>query len=190
MPNETQVTVRGFVGGPPLVFVTPRGNRLARFRLGTTPRVRDATEGWRDGSTDWYTVKVWNDFADNVSRSLDKGTPVIVRGTLTVETWTTDDGQDRSSPTITADSVGVELNTGTASFTRVVRGARIGGEPPAPRTTDAAQLAPTPWDLPGTAGEDAAAPGASGLPDDPADGAFEPQPDDPAEEVLAEVGGS
>ena len=134
MSNETQVTVRGFVGKTPTLLISPRGTKYTRFRLGTTPRVRDAATGeWRDGATDWFTVKVWKDFAENVATSLEKGTPVIVRGNLAVDTWTSD-GQERTTVVIAADSVGIELNTGTAHFTKVVRGARFdesgGARPP------------------------------------------------------------
>lgn len=148
MTNETHLTVRGFVGNKPTIIVTPGGHRMTKFRVATTPRVRDAEGGWRDGRTDWYTVKVWREWADNVARSLEKGTPVIVRGAFTVETWTGEDGRERATPTITADSVGVELNTGVAHFTKVVRSTRP-DEPGEPGTDGAGPrpLGANHWDV-------------------------------------------
>lgn len=125
MSNRTKVTVQGFAGTTPTLTISDRGTRFTRFRLGNTPRIRDAITGeWRDGQTDWFTVKVWNDSAENVASSVVKGNPVIVHGTLVMEPWTRD-GQERVDATINADAVGIDLNKGTAHFARVQRGVRL-----------------------------------------------------------------
>ncbi|MCK6210579.1 single-stranded DNA-binding protein [Georgenia sp. EYE_87] len=121
MSNEIQITVRGWMGSDPVRHVGPTGVTLAMFRVGSTPRLRDrATGEFRDGETQWFTVKAWRDLAENVIASLKKGMPVILRGTLRTETWQGENGE-RSANVISVDSIGADLGTGTAQFVRTVR---------------------------------------------------------------------
>ncbi|MDD9206485.1 single-stranded DNA-binding protein [Georgenia sp. 10Sc9-8] len=124
MSNEIQVCVRGWVGTAPTLHLGPNGGRLARFRLGVTARQFDRGSGeFRDAQTEWFSVKAWKDLAENACDSLAKGTPVLVRGVLTTDSWVAE-GVERSTSVITADSIGVELANGTARFTRTVRGSQ------------------------------------------------------------------
>jgi single-strand DNA-binding protein len=121
MSNEIQITVRGWMGSDPVRHVGPTGVTLAMFRVGSTPRLRDrATGEFRDGETQWFTVKAWRELAENVVISLKKGMPVILRGTLRTETWQGENGE-RSANVISVDSIGADLGTGTAHFVRTVR---------------------------------------------------------------------
>jgi single-strand DNA-binding protein len=122
MSNEIQITVRGWMGSDPVRHVGPTGVTLAMFRVGSTPRLRDrATGEFRDGETQWFTVKAWRELAENVVHTLKKGMPVILRGTLRTETWQSENGE-RSANVISVDSIGPDLGTGTANFVRTVRG--------------------------------------------------------------------
>jgi len=121
MSNEIQITVRGWMGSDPVRHVGPTGVTLAMFRVGSTPRLRDrATGEFRDGETQWFTVKAWRELAENVILSLKKGMPVILRGTLRTETWQGENGE-RSANVISVDSIGADLGTGTVHFVRTVR---------------------------------------------------------------------
>lgn len=121
MSNEIQITVRGWMGSDPVRHVGPSGVTLAMFRVGSTPRLRDrATGEFRDGETQWFTVKAWRELAENVAHCLRKGMPVVLRGTLRTETWQGENGE-RSANVISVDSIGPDLGTGTAAFVRTVR---------------------------------------------------------------------
>ncbi|WP_052436918.1 single-stranded DNA-binding protein [Georgenia sp. SUBG003] len=122
MSNEIQIAVRGWMGSDPVRHVGPSGVTLAMFRVGSTPRVRDrATGEFRDGETQWFTVKAWRDLAENVIGSLKKGMPVILRGTLRTETWQGENGE-RSANVISVDAIGADLANGTSAYTKTVRG--------------------------------------------------------------------
>lgn len=121
MSNEIQIAVRGWMGSDPVRHVGPTGVTLAMFRVGSTPRVRDRTTGeFRDGETQWFTVKAWRDLAENVIGSLKKGMPVILRGTLRTETWQGENGE-RSANVISVDAIGADLANGTCVYTKTVR---------------------------------------------------------------------
>ena len=81
MSNETEITVKGWVGQHPRMSVTRSGETMATLRVGSTPRRRDGASGeWGDAQTSWFSVLVFGERADNVARSLRKGDPVLVRG--------------------------------------------------------------------------------------------------------------
>ncbi|PFG38584.1 single-strand DNA-binding protein [Georgenia soli] len=121
MSNEIQIAVRGWMGSDPVRHVGPSGVTLAMFRVGSTPRLRDRTTGeFRDGETQWFTVKAWRDLAENVIASLKKGMPVILRGTLRTETWQGENGE-RSANVISVDAIGADLANGTSVYTKTVR---------------------------------------------------------------------
>lgn len=144
MANDTIVTLRGWVGADPTVFkntISPEGDLTARtttiLRLGVTPSYFNRTKGgYEDGTTAWYSIRTYGPLADNVGASIRKGTPIIVRGRLIQRNYTDKDGNDRTEQVVLADAVGVDLNTGTASFVKVssspvhaVEGERLGSGP-------------------------------------------------------------
>jgi len=55
--HEPYLTVVGHVAGPPRLRTTPTGVSVADFRIASTPRRHDRTEGtWSDGETIWFGV--------------------------------------------------------------------------------------------------------------------------------------
>lgn len=120
MSDHNVITVRGRVGTDPVKVLTTSGRTLARFRLGSTRSYRDADGTWHDEPTEWFTVKVWGQPADNVCRSLTKGVPVVVQGRLAAEEWRGEDATFHSN-IITASIVGIDLKYGEARYTKVVR---------------------------------------------------------------------
>src|SRR4051794_13091878 len=70
-----------------------------------------------DAGTFWVDVECWDALSGNVSSSVSKGDPVIVRGVLTTHSWESDNGR-RSTPRVRAFAVGPNLARGTADFKR------------------------------------------------------------------------
>ncbi len=61
--------------------VTTRGDALARFRVASTVKRYDRASGqWLDGDTTYWNVTAWRRAAENASKSLAKGHPVLVHG--------------------------------------------------------------------------------------------------------------
>jgi single-strand DNA-binding protein len=125
---QSTLTVTGFVGSS--VRYSPGENGsvpYASFRLGSTQRVYDrAAQAWRDGPTQWYTVKVWRNVARNVAESFHKGQPVVVTGRLSTDEWAGPDGP-RTSLVIEASALGHDLVFGAARFAKVVSSSGAAG---------------------------------------------------------------
>ncbi|WP_448071524.1 single-stranded DNA-binding protein [Georgenia yuyongxinii] len=121
MADRNEITVQGRLGADPVRRVGANRSSWVTFRVGTTPRGRDRTTGeFKDGRTEWFTVKTWGDLAENVADSLHKGNPVVVRGKVYVDSWTGENGE-RWDHVIHADAVAVEIKGGTVRYTKTIR---------------------------------------------------------------------
>ena len=117
------VTVRGFVATSPTQTKLSSGASVTNFRLASTPRWYDSQQQcWREGSTNWLTINAFRGLAQNTSRSVFVGQPLIVAGRLNIKTWERPDGTKGTSAEIDAQSIGHDLTFGTASFTRTIQG--------------------------------------------------------------------
>lgn len=133
MSNEIEVTVRGWIGQRPKLLETKGPSPMMSMRVGTTPRRRDKSGAWVDGETTWLSVIAFGELAENVTRSLRKGDPVVVRGRLAMKK-SERDGREFVTPEVLADAIGPELTFGTALYAPVVRRARdVEDEPFGPR---------------------------------------------------------
>ena len=84
-----------------------------------TPRVRTKGE-WGDGNTTWIEVSCFRALAEHVASSIRKGDPVVVIGRLRTNAWEKD-GQSHERLVLEAETIGHDLNRGTAAFRRKVR---------------------------------------------------------------------
>jgi single-strand DNA-binding protein len=123
--NETYLQVHGRVGTDVTYKESQTGIPMASFRLGTTPRKYNRTEQrWEDKATAWFTVECWRGLAQNVQASVQKGQAVFVTGRLKTREWVDESGEKHSRSTyIDAQSVGHDLNWGTATFRKNERSA-------------------------------------------------------------------
>ena len=134
MQNDL-ITMTGRVGTEPEHRLTPTGGELASFRLASDVRRRNAEGEWEAASTNWYTVTCWGGLGKNVLASVRKGQRLFVHGRMRINAYTGKDGAPRTTPEITAEVVGHDLNVGTVQ----VSGWSAGGEreqrggPDAPR---------------------------------------------------------
>lgn len=115
--NDTLVTVVGNVVDSPR-RVSLKNGAVTNFRMASTSRRFDPTrQEFVDGGTFWVDIECWNNLSSNVSASVSKGDPVIVRGALRTDSWETENGR-RSTPRIRAFAVGPDLARGTSVFKR------------------------------------------------------------------------
>ncbi|MBR6458657.1 MAG: single-stranded DNA-binding protein [Actinomycetaceae bacterium] len=129
MYNDTRISVRGYVGGQPDIYDNEDGGQTVVFSVGVTARGWNRQENrMKDGETAWYSVRCYGNLANNVAASIEKGSPVMVRGRLVTRAWKDDSGIERSRHVIIADAVGIDLNTGTARFSRVHRDGSSGDQ--------------------------------------------------------------
>lgn len=119
--NEITTTICGNVATVPRHQITRGGQPLTSFRLASTPRRFDPeVQGYVDGDTTWVNVSCWGGLAFNANRSLRKGQPVVVTGTLRTRDWEAD-GKAGRDVDLTAYSVGHDLRRGVSEFERVTR---------------------------------------------------------------------
>ena len=119
--QEPVITVTGNVGGMPRTRVVASGSVVTDFRIANTPRdVDKATGQWSDGQTVWFGVSCWRALAENVAASVKTGDRVVVTGRLRAHTWKTEQGEERSSLEIKAQTVGFDLSRGKAVQERSV----------------------------------------------------------------------
>lgn len=113
-----QITVVGNLAHDPERRRTGGGDTIASFRVGCTPRQRDAKTGeWVDGETSWYRVSAFRSLGENALASLQKGQRVVVTGHLRIRDWEAGDRRGTDAE-ITADAIGHDLKWGTSVFRR------------------------------------------------------------------------
>lgn len=116
---ETAITVTGRVVSDITTRMTAAGDKVTSFRLAAQERRYDKkTEDWIDGDRYYIGVSCWRKLADGVATCLSKGDQVVVNGRFRVREYTTEDGQYRSSPEITARAVGPDLARHTVIVNR------------------------------------------------------------------------
>lgn len=114
--NAPMITVHGWVGADVRHFPARDGSvAYSSFRIGVTPRFLDRTNGgFRDGVTEWFTVKTWRQTADNVAESLRRGDPVVVTGRFSSGQWADQDGVPHTELVIEAVALGPDLTRSVA----------------------------------------------------------------------------
>ncbi len=121
MFNEALVSLTGYVATEPSYRTVGSGTPVLSMRVGWTRRRRDYTTGeWSDGNTSFVTVTCWRKLAENLSKCLRKGDPVVVRGRLDVRSYVNKDGERRISVDVDAHSLGHDLSRGVANFQRTL----------------------------------------------------------------------
>jgi len=137
MAGETIITVVGNLTADPELRYTQNGKAVANFTIASTPRTfdRQANE-WKDGDALFLRSSVWNEFAEQVSGSLTKGSRVIAQGRLRQRSYQDREGNQRTSIELEVDEIGPSLRYATAAVTRATSG-RTGGQ-----TTDNQSWAP------------------------------------------------
>jgi single-strand DNA-binding protein len=96
-----QATVTGNVGKQPELRDTKSGKPMATFSVASTEK--------KDSPTTWVDVVCFDEQADMVTQTLQKGQRVVVTGRLSLETFDKKDGSKGFSLRMVADEVGVSL---------------------------------------------------------------------------------
>ena len=100
-----KVELIGNLGADPEVKVMPSGGNVVNLRLATTRRWKDRNTGERKDATEWHRVVCFNRTADIVAQYLKKGSQVYIEGRLQTRKWQAQDGTDRYSTEVVANSL-------------------------------------------------------------------------------------
>lgn len=109
------VTVVGSLQGDPELSFTKSGKALAKITVRDTVTVGD------ERTYHYYDVTLWNDLAEHVAASLEKGDRVIVVGKLEQQKWEDQEGKKHSKVALVAWNVGPDLSYADASVVREER---------------------------------------------------------------------
>lgn len=122
MAEPTTVTIVGTLTRDPEMRYTPSGVSLASFSVAVNERVKNKqTNQWEDGDASFFDCTVFNQQAENVAESLQKGSRVILRGRLKQDNWETGTGEKRSKIKVIVDDIGPELRFATAQVQKITR---------------------------------------------------------------------
>jgi single-strand DNA-binding protein len=155
MAGELSITVVGNLANDPELRNTNSGIAFVGLNVASTPRTYNRTTStWEDGETVWVRCTAWREVAENVARSLTKGTRVIVTGRLKpASAYQSNTGEARASIEIEIEEIGPSLRYATAAVTRRAReGAGAIDSNPwnnAPQTTAAPAATGDAWANPG-----------------------------------------
>ena len=118
MANGNSVTLVGNCTRDPELRFTPSGQAVATFGLAVNRRWQNRqTNEWEE-AVSFFDVTCWQQMAENVSESVQKGSRVVVTGRLDQRSWETQDGEKRSKVEVVADEIGPSLRYATATVTK------------------------------------------------------------------------
>jgi len=125
MAIDNTVTIVGNATRDPELRFTASGQAVASFGVAVNRRWQNRqTQEWEE-ATSFFDVTCWQQMAENVAESVQKGTRVVITGRLDQRSWETDNGEKRSKVEIVADEIAPSLRWATAQVTRNER--RDGG---------------------------------------------------------------
>lgn len=119
MPNETPITLIGYMVSDPERRTFSSGSKLASFRVASTPYHIDKSTGQRqEDETLFINCTAWGSLADHIMGSLSKGMRVIVEGFLASRSYQTQQGEKRTLMEIKVNDIGPSLRFATCSVNK------------------------------------------------------------------------
>jgi len=108
----------GRLGADPEVRYMPSGGAVTTIRLATSRRWKDKQSGERREETEWHRVVFYNRLAEIAGEYLKKGSQAYVEGRIRTQKWQGQDGQDRYTTEIIADTMNMldSRSGGTSEF--------------------------------------------------------------------------
>jgi single-strand DNA-binding protein len=99
-----RVTLFGNVGADPELRVTPSGQSVLKIRLATSESYLDKNRV-RQEKTEWHSVVVWGKRAEALGKIVEKGSRILVEGSIAYRSYEDKDGNKRYSTDISAQEV-------------------------------------------------------------------------------------
>ncbi len=100
-----KVIIVGNLGADPEVRYLPSGSPVANIRVATSEGWKDKQTGEVQERTEWHRIVFFNRLAEIVSEYLRKGSKVYIEGSLRTNKWQDQNGNDRYTTEIVANSM-------------------------------------------------------------------------------------
>lgn len=142
-----KVILVGNLGQDPDVRYMPNGGAVANITVATSETWKDKNTGENQEKTEWHRVVMFRRLGEIAGEYLKKGSKVYIEGKLQTRKWQDQNGQDRYTTEIVADTMQMlDSRGGSADFS----GGGGGGQSrPAPQQGGGqpqGQSAPPPMD--------------------------------------------
>ncbi|QLB21357.1 single-stranded DNA-binding protein [Vespertiliibacter pulmonis] len=105
MAGVNKVIIVGRLGNDPEMRTMPNGDAVANISVATSEVWNDKNTGERREVTEWHRIVLFRRNAEVAGQYLRKGSQVYVEGKLKTRKWQDQNGQDRYSTEIQADSL-------------------------------------------------------------------------------------
>lgn len=105
MAGVNKVIILGNLGNDPEVRYMPNGEPVANISIATSETWNDKNTGEKREKTEWHRVVAYRRTAEIIGQYTRKGSKLYVEGKLQTRKWTDQNGVDRYTTEIIADSV-------------------------------------------------------------------------------------
>ena len=105
MAGVNKVIILGNLGNDPEVRYMPNGEPVANISIATSETWNDKNTGEKREKTEWHRVVAYRRTAEIIGQYTRKGSKLYVEGKLQTRKWTDNNGVDRYTTEIIADSV-------------------------------------------------------------------------------------
>lgn len=99
----SRVVLVGNLGRDPEMRYSQNGTPITNFTIAVNRRRRGMDGNFQD-ETDWFRITLFRQQAENAAEWLRKGNKVLVEGQLQIRTYTGNDGVERTSVEVNADT--------------------------------------------------------------------------------------
>lgn len=103
--SVNKVILVGRLGVEPESRAFPDGGSICNLRLATSETWKDRQTGERKERTEWHRITLRNRLGEVAQQYLHKGSQVYIEGRIQTRKWQDQNGQDRYSTEIMADSM-------------------------------------------------------------------------------------
>ncbi len=103
MPNYNRVILMGNLTRDPELRYTPSGQAVTDFRIAINRRTK-TPDGEQKDSVTFVDVTAWGRQAETISEYMAKGRAIFLEGRLSLDEWTSQDGQRRSKLRVVLES--------------------------------------------------------------------------------------
>ena len=133
MRDKNDSVLIGNIGQDPELKTTPAGKAMLRVSLATTFRWKDKQSGELKSETEWHSLTLWNEAAEQFAATIHKGDRVFIKGSIHYSEFTRKDGTKGNATEIRVEDFG-----------KMTKPERQGGE----KTTGHPSSRPDPSDIP------------------------------------------
>ena len=105
MAGVNLVIILGNLGNDPEMRYMPNGEPVANISIATSETWNDKNTGEKREKTEWHRVVAYRKTAEIIGQYTRKGSKLYVEGKLQTRKWTDNNGVDRYTTEIIADSV-------------------------------------------------------------------------------------